>query len=304
LALSTSFTGAEMPVVVTTPVQGEAVGPGTFVRASTQSVLPIGHHWDALLFQPGTQDILVDALNLTEGQSTELVLGRRQVQPGQFEPIFAPQLAQPVTGGEYELHVRVISAQSTILDTSGPIGIQWRPEPWGTAYIQSLQSTVTGEGGFTEEDRVVMGTIQAATYASIPVTTVGGSAVQLGLEQLLKGPPIDFLAQSSEFLISGRTSINRPGNAVGTLAYGYRWRIETAPAGLGKLDGQVVEYEQRIAQFAVIKTRVGGGEYVAQLQNSHDASGEATWGLPFPVRVDFDILPGVVVRFAWLLFAQ
>ena len=134
--------------------------------------------------------------------------------------------------------------------------------------------------------------------------TIGASAVQMGLEQLLKGPPVDFLAQSPDFLISGRTTINRPGNGVGTLAYGYRWRIETAPAGLGKLDGQVVEYEQRIAQFAVIKTRLGGGEYVAQLQNSHDGSGEATWGLPFPIRVDFDILPGVVVRFAWLLFAQ
>jgi hypothetical protein len=238
-------------------------------------------HWVFPAVQPGaifTLGIQDDALAISQGQS---------VLPHQAPGRMVVRLKDP----------------AGLVFDQGSQNITWDTQT-GLPFLLTRTASGTVEGGFTETDRVTMGTIQTAVYAAIPVTTVGGSAVQLGLEQLLKGPPIDFLTQSPEFLISGRTSITRPGNGVGTLAWGYRWRIETAPAGLGKLDGQVVEYEQRIAQFAVIKTRLGGGQYVAQLQNSHDGSGEATWGLPFPDRVDFDILPGVVVRFGWLLFAQ
>jgi hypothetical protein len=238
-------------------------------------------HWVFPAVQPGaifTLGIQDDALAISQGQS---------VLPHQAPGRMVVRLKDP----------------AGLVFDQGSQNITWDTQT-GLPFLLTRTASGTVEGGFTETDRATMGTIQTAVYASVPVTTVGGSAVQLGLEQLLKGPPIDFLTQSPEFLISGRTSITRPGNGVGTLAWGYRWRIETAPAGLGKLDGQVVEYEQRIAQFAVIKTRLGGGQYVAQLQNSHDGSGEATWGLPFPDRVDFDILPGVVVRFGWLLFAQ
>lgn len=293
-----------MPIVVTTPVQGDLVGPGTFIRASTQSVLPVGHHWDALLFQPGTQDELATSISFIEGQSAELILDVRQVQPGQREPIFLPQLAQPPTGAEFELHVRVISAQSTILDTSGPIGVVWRPDPAGTAYVQSLAASSTIQGGFTDTDRTVLETTQAAVYSALPLTAPGGGIVQIGLDAILKGPPVDLLAESEAFLLSGRSFINRPSGATGVYAYGCRWRIETAPAGLGKLDGQVVEYEQRIIQLVVIKERLGGGQYASQIENSHLASGEMQWSIPFPVRVDFDVLPGVVIRFVWLLLLQ
>lgn len=281
------------------------MGPGTFIRASTQSVLPVGHHWDALLFQPGTQDTLIESLDLVEGQSAELILGVRQLQPGQREPIFAPQLAQPATGAEFELTVRVISAQSTILDTSGPIGVVWRPDPWGTAYVQSLQAQGTGTAdGFTETDRALITTTNASVLAAIPLTIPAGGALSIGLDQLVKGPPVDLLAEGEQLLLSGRGSVSRASGAAGVYAYGARWSIETAPLGLGRLDGQAVSYEQRIAQYVVVKNRLGGGQYAFDIEDSHYDSGELTWPIPFPVRIDFDILPGVTVRWRWLLLLQ
>lgn len=293
-----------MPVTVTTPVQGDAVGPGTIIQASTLAVLPIGHHWDASVFLVGGGQAIASSVNLLEGQSTSMVIGVSTVAPSTFEPVFLPQEAQPTTGAEYELHVRVLSAQSTILDSSGPIGINWRPEPWGTAYVQSLQASSTVEGGFTQTDRVELQQVSAAVYSGLPLTTPAGGVVQIGLDSILKGPPVDLLAESEAFLLSGRSSINRPSGATGVYAYGCRWRIESAPTGLGKLDGQVIEYEQRILQLVLVKTRLGGGEYAAQIDNSHLASGEMQWSIPFPVRVDFDVLPGVVIRFVWLLLLQ
>ena len=296
------LSSCSMPVIVETPAQGEAFGPGMFIRASTQSVLPVGHHWDALLFQPGTQDTLIDAISFVEGQSVEMIAGVRQVQPGQREPIFSPQLAQPATGGEYELHVRVISAQSTILDTSGPIGVVWKPDPWGTAYVQSLAATSTVQGGFTETDRTTINASLTAVTSALPLTTSLPGVANVGLEQLQKGPPVDFLSEGENLLLTGRSSITRASGGTGVYAYGGRWSIESAPPGLGKLDGQAVLYEQRIAQFLVIKNRLGGGQYASDLVDSHYDNGELTWPVPVPVRIDFDILPGVTVRWRWLLF--
>lgn len=293
-----------MPVVVETPVQGESFGPGMFIRASTQSVLPIGHHWDALLFQPGTQDILIDALTFTEGQSAEMIAGTRLLSTGQREAIFTPQLAQPATGAEFELHVRVISAQSTILDTSGPIGVVWRPDAWGTAYVQSLAASSPVTGGFTETDRTTINANLTAVTSLLPLTAAVPGTASIGLEQLQKGPPVDFLSEGENLLLTGRGSITRASGGAGVYAYGGRWSIESAPAGLGRLDGQAVLYEQRISQFVVVKARLGGGNYAFAIEDSHYDSGEITWPVPFPVRIDFDILPGVTVRWRWLLFLQ
>jgi hypothetical protein len=293
-----------MPITVSTPTQGDAIGPGTIIQASTLSVLPVGHHWEAFVsLLPGGQE-LARAESFIEGQSVHLVVDALQPSPGVWNPYLVQQVAQPATGAEYTLTVRVISAQSTIVDTSPPIGVVWRPDPAGTAYVQSLAPSSPIQGGFTEADRTVLQQTSEAVYSGLPLTTTQGGVLQVGLDAILKGPPIDLLAESEAFLLSGRGSINRPSGSAGVYAYGCRWRIETAPAGLGKLDGQVVQYEQRILQLVLVKARLGGGEYAAQVDNSHLASGEMQWSIPFPVRVDYDVLPGVVIRFVWLLLLQ
>ena len=294
-----------MPVVVTSPLQGEAVGPGTIIRASTQSVLPVGHHWDVLVFEAGKSDTLAEGLTFVEGQAADFTLGVRTVQPGQYEPIFQRQPAAAATAGEFELHVRVISAQSTILDASGPIGIHWRPDPAGVAYVQSLQTQGGGTtDGFTETDRLVAESTNASVLAQLPLTVPAGGLISLGIDQLVKGPPIDFLAEGENLLLTGRGTITRAVGAAGVYAYGGRWSVESVPPGLGRLDGQAVLYEQRIAQFVVVKNRLGGGSYAFQIEDSHYDSGELSWPLPFPVRIDYDILPGVTVRWRWLLLLQ
>jgi hypothetical protein len=128
--------------------------------------------------------------------------------------------------------------------------------------------------------------------------------VAFGIDQLVKGPTVDFLSEGENLLLTGRGSITRASGSAGVYAYGGRWSIESAPAGLGLLSGPAVIYEQRITQFVVVKNRLGGGLYAFDIEDSHYDSGEITWPIPFPVRIDYDVLPGVTVRWRWLLFLQ
>lgn len=293
-----------MPITVESPVQGDAVGPGTVIRASTFSVLPVGHHWDAGVISLDANEFVISAVNGNQGQSMELILGTNVNVFSERIPLFMPQVAAPATGAEYTLNVRVISAESTIVDTSPPIGVVWRPDPWGTAYVQSLQATSTTTGGFTQADRTMLEVTHASVVSSIPLTAPIPGIAELGLDLLQAGPPIEFLGVSEDFLLTGRGSINRPSGSTGIYAYGCRWLIEAAPAGLGKLQGVIDLYEQRIVQFVLIKGGAGGFEYADQVEEDHRGSGQLSWGVPFPKRLEFSILPGVTLRFRWLLFLQ
>jgi len=285
---------------VTTPVQGDAVGPGTVIEASTFAVLPLGHHWDAFVLPVGKPSTVIDSVSLVEGQSSRLILGTRETSPGVAEPLFAPQLAMPASDGEYNLHVRVISAQSTILDTSGPIGIQWRPEPWGTAYVQSLQTSTT-TGGYTEADRKETADIKKAVFAPLPLIGAIPSIAQVALGALVECPPSNQLVRTDPLLLTGRGTLTRPFGPIPVSAYGFTFRFEVVPAGLSVIDGVSLEYPERMAQFLAIKHDRDGLEYVSDRYSFHHDQERVCWGIPFPIRLEYSILPGVTLRFWWLL---
>jgi len=290
-----------MPIVVTTPVQGDAVGPGTFVRASTQSVLPVGHHWDSLIFQPGTQDELSGSISFVEGQSNEQILNVRQVQPGQREAIWMPQLAQPATGAEFELHVRVVSAQSTILDTSGPIGVVWRPDPAGVAYVQSLQAQpTTGDGSFLPSDRLNLDSVLASVQLVSPPALTGGANIVAGIIDFVRGPPRSFLRRFGSLTLTGRGTFSaQPPGALHS--FGGTWSFVTIPAGYGRDDGALVEYHRRLAQFVVVRDEVTSDTYLDVLEDSHYEGNFILWQFPNPLQIQYDIAPGVVVLWQWLV---
>lgn len=289
-----------MPIIIYPPGLNGPTGPGMQAIWSTDFIGPIqlGSIWEVDILPPAPSEMLQqhwvypattpaaiftlgiqdDALAVSHGQS--------------FLPHAAPG----------RMVVRLKDPLGAVID-QGSQTITYDTQT-GLPFLLTTIAPSTAIGGFTEADRVQLTSIQEANYSALPLTTTTGGTLQVGLDAILKGPPIDLLSESPAFLISGRGTINRPSGATGVYAYGCRWQIESAPAGLGKLDGQVVEYEQRILQLVVVKVRLGGGNYAAQVENSHLASGEVQWSIPFPLRVDFDVLPGVVIRFVWLLLLQ
>lgn len=304
LGLSTSVAYADtiavVPIIISPPGLNGPTGPGMQAIWSTDFIGPLqlGSTWEVDIFPPAPSELLQQhwvypattpgAIFTLGIQDNALAVSHGQ----SFLPHAAPG----------RMVVRLKDPLGAVID-QGAQTITYDTQT-GLPFLLTKTAGGTTDGSFTEADRLMMGNIELATYSTISSTTIGGAAVSLAINQLLKGPPTDFLAQSPSFLLSGRGSVNRPGNGASLLAYGYRWFLESAPAGLGKENGYVVEYEQRLVQFALVRERLGGGEYVAQLENAHMESAEATWGLPFPLRVEYDILPGVVIRFAWLLLAQ
>jgi hypothetical protein len=293
-------------VQILTPVPQDFVGPGTVFRVQTDFVGPIelGSKYQVALSSSPEAGLLARASRLSQTSQETLWLG---IGVDPFGILQSDLLEQPGVSAfptPASATVALVSPTNTVLDQTA-IQLKWQPTAAGVGWIQQFTTSSTPvEGGFTETDRVTLNTTATSVTSLIPLTTSVPGTIGIGLEQLQKGPPIDLLSEGEELLLTGRGTLTRSSGTAGVYAYGGRWNVEIKPTGLGQLDGQVVKYEQRIAQFVVVKARLGGGLYAFSVDDSHYDSGETTWPIPFPVRIDYDILPGVTVRWRWLLFLQ
>lgn len=288
------------------PSPDNFVGPGTQFRVQTDFIGPIaaGSKYQLVLQSLPEERLLGRGSRLSQNSQETLWPGLA-VDP--FGLLTSDLLEQPGLSAFPTPSIAVVALvdpTNSVIDQT-TINVKWQPTAAGVGWIQQFTTTSTPiEGGFTETDRVTLNANLAAVTSTLPLTAPAGGSIGLGLEQLQKGPPIDFLSEGEQQLLTGRGTINRPSGTTGVYAYGGRWNIEAKPSGLGQLDGQAVKYEQRICQFVVVKNRLGGGLYAYAIEDSHYDSGELSWPIPFPVRIDYDILPGVTVRWRWLLFLQ
>lgn len=294
-----------MPITIAPPVDNLFIGPGSPVNVSTDFIgpIPLDWLWTMEIRRTGDESILSSGESREPLHFVQLFTNVLTSSSGILSPHWTPQVpaaAQPAQSAQ--LTVRLLNGSGLVQEqTSTPV--QWRPEPAGVAWVQSLlPSTITG--GFTATDRANLNTVHASVVSSLPLTSTVPDVAELGIDQLQSGPPVELLGVSADFLLTGRGSIDRVSGDAGIYAYGCRWLIEAAPAGLGKLEGVINLYEQRIVQFVLIKGGAGGFEYTDQVVEDHRGSGQLTWGIPFPKRLEFSILPGVTLRFRWLLFLQ
>jgi hypothetical protein len=285
------------------PLPNQPFGPGFQWRAQTSFVGPIelGSYYEATGLEATGEQLLGSSV-LVSQSSLELGVLGQQRGASSTTWLLHPQHSSTPAGAAARLQVTLRSPSNAILDTT-TIPIVWNLDAQEYVVSNILQAP-TVEGGFTAADRAELQVVHASVVSSIPLTTTVPDLAELGIDTLQAGPPVELLGTSADFLLTGRGSIDRPSGSAGIYAYGCRWLIETAPAGLGKLQGVIDEFEQRIAQFVLIKGGAGGFEYADQVVEDHHGSGQLTWGIPFPKRLEFSILPGVTLRFRWLLFLQ
>jgi|SoiMethySBSTD1v2_1073268.scaffolds.fasta_scaffold147591_3 hypothetical protein len=293
-----------MPIIVS-PQPGQPFGIGMTGTVDAQ----------AFELVPDTWKIDFTILDVPE---TGRVLGYSSAQ-GLHHPVFdltigkttavgfPPTVLLPYPQWPASPHGSTVYLTSTVVgDVSGLV----QTETIAITYdlLSGLQTVIpaasTASGSFTAADRAQLQATNNAVISTLPLNVSGNPLVDLGVDALQSGPPIELLGVSNDFIISGRGSIDRPSGSTGIYAYGCRWTLETAPLGLGKIEGVVNEYEQRIVQFALIKGSAGGFEYIDQLVNDHMGGGQMNWGIPFPKRLEYAILPFCTLRFRWLLFLQ
>jgi len=168
----------------------------------------------------------------------------------------------------------------------------------------ALPKLITAQAsGYTEADRQEQAEIKKAVFAPLPLAGAIGAAAQIALSSLVECPPADHLVRTDPQLLSGSGTLTRPFGPIPVSAYGFTFRFEVVPPGLSVMDGRSLEFPERMAQFLAIKHDKDGLEYVSDRYDFHWDQERVCWGIPFPIRLEYWILPGVTLRFWWLLMS-
>lgn len=181
-----------------------------------------------------------------------------------------------------------------------------QPAVWDASYQFQLQAFAGQGAGFTQADRDNLTTVKASVWRSEGVS-VSGIPIVSDLISFIRGPSRVFLQPGSESsLLTGRGILGTKTPS-GLNAYGGTWSWFTVPAEFGFIEGQLDEYFNRMAQFLVIRegarpdAQTPGSLYIDEIVDSTAEGGFVTWQLPAPTQVQYDIAPGVVVLWRWLV---
>lgn len=167
--------------------------------------------------------------------------------------------------------------------------------------VDQVQSLISLLFGVTGSQSTLSQNILDAVTRKFPVTDQAGLFQEIPIGNLPLSPPENFMIKATGFELDGSGSLERPPASGHVNAYGFTFTLVTVPAGMGKRNGPAIEYEQRLAQFTTIREDAGSDLYVAQVFNCFDEGRFYLFGVPNPTRLDYQIAPGVVVFFQWLI---
>lgn len=285
-----------MPITVTTPAPGQVLGPGYQVSAYSDFIgpLPTGSYWDFDLVKTTGEWQLSHARQYTQDTNASTVMGQ---STGGATPSWLFNVLTPTVkpGDTARLVVKLVQAPSTILDQT-TVDVVWEPTagaPW--VLQEQISHIATGTGGFTASDRTVASkTLELATF------NLGGFLPGLP-GALADALPVPY---GSELITPDRTGagvLTRPGGIFNVNALGIRFQVISRPAGIGVDEGAPPSFDIPLLELGLTR-QMRGNEIVNE--DSHwftDANGEWIWNFNAPHEVLYWIVPGVTVRFWWVL---
>jgi hypothetical protein len=288
-----------MPLVIDYPGPTGQIGPGYPVAFSgAAGPVPIDDYFVASIVDPNNElVVLMQGAVASQGQTFGIiVMGVNASSP---IGLGVPQLGFPV-GSTVRLlveqfhanHTKVASiSQSMIYDPTSML--------WNYGAFQWGGGTQTGS--FTTTDRQTIQQTEEATIATFPAQLNGLTQIPFNLGELVTELPKWLASATTGVQITGRGNLTRPGGLFNINALGIQWEFVSVPPHLGVRDGAVEEYYERILQLVLVGRDAGAVEYVDQVVESSVSGERITWGLSPPYRLLFDVLPGVVVQYHWLL---
>lgn len=287
-----------MPITIAPPLLDQPTGPGFFQAWETDLIGPIaaGSFWRVKFSTAAAQESTL--FQYTIGTDQHQYQGILGAPAGHLEAV-ATSSNLPANAPAH-MTVELVDGQSVIIDSGGK-NVVWDPLSGIHSLLPFISPSVL-TGGYTDTDRSRDAKTNAAVLAGLPLTELVGEIAEVALDAELTCPPGPLLVRSNEQLLSGRGTVDRPAGATGVNAYGFWFRFEVVPPGLSVQDGVSLEYPERMAQFLVIKVDADGFEYVSDRYDFHHDQERVCWGIPFPKRVEYSILPGVTLRFSWLVF--
>ena len=285
-------------ITITLPPPGNLVGPGLSISATSDFIgpFPANSIWrfNVANNPEGTQQIW-GGTNPVQNHSSSIRIADRNFNNQNF--------AQYVVPNTTSVHLLVTVEQpGPVVIDSGAVTTTWSTDAGlGTlSLITQRQIAAGGTGGFTEEDRVTLSGVSDAVLKIF--AAFGGAQLVTGLSDFVTHPPVNFIGRITPCtLLSGSGTLNLPsGGSFGT-PLGLVVTFESVPPLFGRRLGQVIEYEQRIAQFgAVHRLKNSTEDIITEFVDIHSDDFVWLWQSQNPLRLLYDITPGCVVSACFL----
>lgn len=285
-----------MPITIVTPQTGDPFGPGFLVTASTNLVgpLPTDAYWQFILTAPPNEDILASNFQLSAAHTTSRVFFSGSPTVTQY----TWGQTNWTTGDSAQLVVELRSSSSGLLETASVQVTLDRQTGQVAELADYLRTHGTSSGaGLSEEEHnaVLQTNVGVIAMAGINPLELVGDLVQA----IATHNPLGYGSLSVIYTLTGDGEL--PNEDPVAPKWGVYWVAVTIPAGLGHFHGQSEEYNPRLIQWRTVH-EVGGTEMVTSFIDSQ-THGEL-WKFPVqtPRRLEYSILPGVVIQAQWWQF--
>ena len=286
-----------MTVTVSSPQPGQNIGPGSQVRVATDLTgpFPITYQW---------------RIQITKGDVTEELVAHEVVPIGDPQhnlnyPFGDPSITVQIYnfgGGTTLSNGDTVHVTFALQSDTGLVLDQTRVDAvWDDTqeYRVLPDAGGGGGGGFTQADRDAAQITQMAV--SLPLPSLPGAAdVASGITGFFTNPPSWAMQTLETQSLEGNGLSQRPGGGRGVDAYGCQIDFDFIPPELGRLLGNPDVYSNRICQLAVRDHGFGDADFYRLTADFYYDHQRLMWGTPFPLGIDFSVLPGCRVTLTWL----
>lgn len=286
-----------MAITWVTPQSGDPFGPGFLVSGFTTTSGPFeaDSFWQIELTAPADENIVGTMVvpyisnsftQLTWWHGTNTLMA--PIHP------FAPM----VSGQPAQLRVSLVQPTLGVADEDTmPVVMDWVTGQTEILKQWDRQIGTAAGNGLTEAEHnaVLQTNVGVIAMASLnPLDLVGDLA-----QAFSSNPPLAFGSLSTTYTLTGDGEMPDIGDLFHTKLAIYF--VASIPAGLSHRHGQSEEYPARLIQWRTVH-QVGGIDAVTEVAD-FDTHGELwKWKVSKPSRIEYSVLPGVVVSARWWQF--
>jgi len=285
-----------VPVTIVSPVTSDPFGPGFAVTAETDLIgpMPSDTLWLFELTAPPNEEILMLSFWSVPAHQIHARMVSNATAPVSVTPI------EVVTsqGKPAQLRVAVSSSSTSFFEEQTVQVVLDRQSGQVQELVDWLAGRISGAGtGLTtdEHNAVLQTNAGVIAMANInPLDLIGDLA-----SALTSNPPLAFGSLSTFYELTGDGEMPDIGDVLHTKLGIYF--VATIPAGLSHRHGQSEEYPARLIQWRTVHS-VGGLDMVTEVADFETHGELWKWKVAKPLRIEFSVLPSVVVQAAWWQF--
>lgn len=285
-----------MSLTIQTPQSGSTFGPGFSFQLTSTVTGPLApdSFWLIELSSPSNENVIVRKFI----PWTSPTVAGQLINSSSTIAVIAERRTQWPNGGTARFHVELEEIGVGIIESANVEGTLDLITGQANELAEVVRVNASAPGtGLTEDEHnaVLQTNVGVIALAGInPLDLVGDLA-----NAFQSNPPLHFGSLSTTYDLVGDGEMPDIGDLFHTKLGIYF--VADIPIGLSHRHGQSEEYPARLIQWRTVHS-VGGLEMVTEVAD-FDTHGEMwKWKTAKPSRIEFSVLPGVVVHARWWQF--